>query len=377
MAAMQEIETAVGKADAQAVAAPLAKPLVEHRPVEHDLVLGRERCGGQDAVAQFDERDRRGAALADDHRGGGIGGAHGGIERRAYRQQYRHHRGDRIAGARYVAHFDRIGRDVKRRMTGDMQRHAFLATGDQHRIALDQPRQLGRGLGDLGLRRHRPVHRRAQLLTVRRDQRGAAVDAVVVAFWIDHDRLAKPPCRVDDGAHDARGQHALGIIGQHDRAGRRHRRFGLGDDRGFARGARRLCRLPIRAQQMRRMVLGHEAHLARGVAPGIGDQMRNDRAVKLGEGIAQNPAGVVLADEADEDAARAERGDIAGDIAGAADLDLAALNRQHRSRRLRRYAGDFAIDEIVQHQIADAEHGLLGYELERFFEIEHVCCRRA
>ena len=40
-------------------------------------------------------------------------------------------------------------------------------------------------------------------------------------------------------------------------------------------------------------------------------------------------------------------------------IDLAALDRDHRRRRLRRNARDFAIDEVVEHQIADAEHGLL------------------
>ena len=72
---------------------------------------------------------------------------------------------------------------------------------------------------------------------------------------------------------------------------------------------------------------------------------------------------------------RAERRDIARHIAGAADLDFAARHREHRRRRLRRDARDLAIDEIVEHEIADAEHGLLGDELEGFFEIEHGCCR--
>ena len=78
MTAMQKIEAAIGEADAQTVPAPIGETLVEHRPVEHDLVLRRERSGRQDAVAQFGERDRRGAALADHDGGGGIGGAHGG-----------------------------------------------------------------------------------------------------------------------------------------------------------------------------------------------------------------------------------------------------------------------------------------------------------
>ncbi len=49
--------------------------------------------------------------------------------------------------------------------------------------------------------------------------------------------------------------------------------------------------------------------------------------------VSELPAGIVLADEADEDAARAESGDIARDIAGAADMDLAALGHDDRRRR--------------------------------------------
>ena len=33
---------------------------------------------------------------------------------------------------------------------------------------------------------------------------------------------------------------------------------------------------------------------------------------------------------------------------------------------------DLAIDEVVEHQIADAEHGLLGERGEMFVEVEHA-----
>ena len=39
--------------------------------------------------------------------------------------------------------------------------------------------------------------------------------------------------------------------------------------------------------------------------------------------MAQRAAGLVVADQADKNAVRAERRDVARDIAGAADLDLA------------------------------------------------------
>ena len=98
--------------------------------------------------------------------------------------------------------------------------------------------------------------------------------------------------------------------------------------------------------------------------------------LSLAKRIGQRQAGVVVADEADENAARAERGDIARDVAGAADLTFAVPDREHRRRRLGRNARDLAVDEIVEHEIADAEHGLLGNKLEGFFEIEHAYCRQ-
>ena len=219
------------------------------------------------------------------------------------------------------------------------------------------------------------MHGGAEFRTVRRDQCGAAVDAVIVPLGIDHDRFAELPRAVDDGADDARRQHALGIIGQHHRAALRQRRFGMGDNCGLACGACRLCRLPIRPHQMRRMVLGDEAHFSGGMPPRLDNEMGNDRAFELGQGVGQSPRRVVLAGKTDENAACAERRDIARDIAGAADLDFAARHRKHRRRRLRRNARDLAVDEVIKHQVADAEHRLLCDQLEGFFEIEHVCCR--
>ena len=116
---------------------------------------------------------------------------------------------------------------------------------------------------------------------------------------------------------------------------------------------------PIGAHQMGRVVLGDEAHLARGLPRLVDHKIGNDQTVELAERVGQRQAGLVVADQTDEDAFRAERRDIARHIAGAADLDRAVPDREHRRRRLGRNARDFAIDEIVEHEIADAEHGLL------------------
>ena len=107
------------------------------------------------------------------------------------------------------------------------------------------------------------------------------------------------------------------------------------------------------------MMLGDEADLARGLALAIDDQMEFDQrmgAQRLGQGAAC----LIIADRSDKDAARAERHQIARDVARAADHQLRALDRNDRRRRFRRNARHLAIYELIQHQIADAEHRLLG-----------------
>ena len=79
----------------------------------------------------------------------------------------------------------------------------------------------------------------------------------------------------------------------------------------------------------------------------------------------------IIADETDENTPRAKRRDVARDIARAADIEFAAPCRDHRRRRFRRDARDFAIDEFVQHQIADAQHGLADNRLRQRIKVEH------
>ena len=57
VAGMQQIEAAIGEADAQALPPPVGEMLVEHRPVEHDLFFRRERGRRQNARAQFGDRE--------------------------------------------------------------------------------------------------------------------------------------------------------------------------------------------------------------------------------------------------------------------------------------------------------------------------------
>ena len=51
---------------------------------------------------------------------------------------------------------------------------------------------------------------------------------------------------------------------------------------------------------------------------------------------------------------------------------IASLDRNHWSRRLRRDPRHFAIDEFVEHQIADAQHRLTDHGTRKRVEIEHL-----
>ena len=127
--------------------------------------------------------------------------------------------------------------------------------------------------------------------------------------------------------------------------------------------------LPIGPYQMGRVVLGDEAHLARRLPRLVDHQIGHDQSVEFSQCVGQRQAGVVVADQADQNALRAKGSDIACHVAGAADLDHAALDREDWRRRLGRNARDVAIDEFVEHDIADAENRLLAKVRECVFDI--------
>src|ERR1700677_53484 len=105
---MEKIKTAISKADAQPVLAPIAEPFLEYRPVKHDLLFGRERSGRENTATQFGERSRRRTALADHDSGRGVRSTYSKFIRRFHCQQHSHHRRDRVPGAGDVAYLDRI-----------------------------------------------------------------------------------------------------------------------------------------------------------------------------------------------------------------------------------------------------------------------------
>ena len=118
-------------------------------------------------------------------------------------------------------------------------------------------------------------------------------------------------------------------------------------------------------------MLGHEPHLAAGRAGRIDHEMRLDRPAEAGDRFCDQFRRFVRPDHADEQAARAEAGEIARDVAGAADHLLLAPHSEDRHRRLRRHPRHLAIDEVVEHEVADAQDGAVREVFQRGLVVEH------
>ena len=98
---------------------------------------------------------------------------------------------------------------------------------------------------------------------------------------------------------------------------------------------------------------------------------------ELGERFINGAAGFVVADKTDENALRSKSRDVARDVAGATDLHRVVPDAQHRRRRLWGNPRDVAVDEVVEHDVADAKDRLSGNEPQRLFKIKHRCARAA
>src|SRR3984885_7550953 len=85
--------------------------------------------------------------------------------------------------------------------------------------------------------------------------------------------------------------------------------------------ARRLGCLPVGPDQMARVMFGYKANLAGGLPRRINHEFGVNQSAEAGELFCQLAAGVVIADETDKDAMRAERRCIPRHRAGASDTD--------------------------------------------------------
>ena len=146
---------------------------------------------------------------------------------------------------------------------------------------------------------------------------------------------------------------ALPVVRQHGDRGRRHR---IARDPQQALGQPRLDRrvlLAVGAQQV--LAGGEVARLQRGDAAALHQQPRFDVGLAADQ-AGQVRAGLVVAHHGDEGHRRAERGEVADDVAGTARHGHFTLDRQDGHRGLGADALHRAIDVAVQHDIAHHQH---------------------
>jgi hypothetical protein len=160
------------------------------------------------------------------------------------------------------------------------------------------------------------------------------------------------PRHGDGGLQHAVGQHALGVVRQHDDIGFRECCAERGQQRDLHAAADRPGDLLVEPQQLVRA--RHEPRLHRGRPARIGHQMRRHPR-PVAQQIGHFAGGGILADYADDDRPRAQRGDVARHVGRAAQYCAALLGTQHRDRRFRRDAPHLALHIAVQHHVAEHE----------------------
>src|SRR5882757_1388248 len=92
------------------------------------------------------------------------------------------------------------------------KRHARFTARDQHGLAPDGPVQRRRGGCDIGLGRDGVTGDLGQLLPIRGDQGGPAVNGEVLALGVDDHGLAQLFSSIDHGTDDARRKRTLGVV---------------------------------------------------------------------------------------------------------------------------------------------------------------------
>ena len=237
------------------------------------------------------------------------------------------------------------------------QGHAVFGAGDQHGAeAVGGAQEAGGGV-DGGLAVHRHLGGFGQFAAVGGDDIGAGVAAVVAAFRVHH----HPAPGGAGGGNDAGGhvahQHALVVVRQHGDGGGgqrvpgdAHQALGeLGVDGGGD--------LVVGAQQL--LALGDVAGFGGGGAAALHQQpwlhvgLPADQPGEVGPGL-------VIPHHGDEGHRRAQCGEVAHHVAGAAGHGHVALDRDHGDGRFGRDAVDHAVDVAVEHGVPNDEHAGAG-----------------
>ena len=362
VAGMQDIETAIGEADAQSLPAPVRRAVRRVRRQSNTIFssAASDACGRMRARSSASETvavprlptTTAAAALA----------ARIAVSQSAPAASIsRQHRDHGVARAGDIAHLDRIGRHVdrlRRRAPPASCRRSLRVTSTASQSA-SASQLAARPSAIFGVGVGAAAGRLGQFLAVRRDQRRAAIDRVIGALGIDDHRLAGCSRGIDDVADHAR---ASARPWRSPTAPRRRRAAAAAAPRRSA--ASRSRRRPAAPVPNRRAAYGwsnaptRSAPCAWSGASGSTTSCGLDARLRpRASAFSVRPAS--SSPTRPTNMQRAPRlAILRATLPAPPIIDLAALDRDHRRRRLRRDARHLAIDEVVQHQIADAQHGL-------------------
>ncbi len=189
MARMQDVETAIGKADTQPLGLPFAQDMRRRRMAEHAAAAGIDAH----RMFQFREGTDRGTKLRHHDPGGQIGQPHRLGHRATGGQRQRQRGDDRIARAGDVEHLLRGGHRHRNRPLARDQHHALLAAGRDDRTDVE-PRQQrpARGL-HLGISAGGQASDLGQFRGIGRDVIGPGIAGIVAALGIYHAKAPRPP----------------------------------------------------------------------------------------------------------------------------------------------------------------------------------------
>lgn len=321
-----------------------------------ELRLDRRQFPLAQRGRQFVAMDDGGADLADDNARGRIGQPRRIGQRRAPAQRTGQRRNHRIAGPRDVENLARLGLQMMDIVRRD-DTHALLRARDQDGVDPVRGHQSARRFDDPGIAGRRRACGLGKFLAIGRDDGSTRIARIVAALGIDDDRHPGRLRRRDRRRRDGGRQHALAIVGQNQHLTVGKRRFERGDQR------RALCRVErgrgfaVGTQHL--LAHGDEARLDGGDPAGNGAQPRIDTGM-LREGPDKRRTRLVVAGHREENHIGTERGQIARHIARPARHGAFGLDAENRNRCLGRNALDPAIDEAVEHRIAEHQRPHAG-----------------